>query len=138
MRHFPSTSLVLLGALACGGVRKEPPASTVATSETSAAATPSGGRPVVSRVLTAEQIATMGGVANAYDVLRRGTFPLRVIESRDGKPARITRQRGTTSLTIAGADATAIVVDGTVSLDPTMLRTISAPSIERMELLDAR
>ncbi len=85
--------------------------------------------------ITAEEIAR-SGATNAWDLLRIRARAYEFTEDRYGRPRFIRTRRGRSTLSVAGADAPMVVVDGARLIDLPLLRDISVGAIESIELLN--
>ena len=85
--------------------------------------------------ITAEEIAK-SGASNAWELLRIRARGYEFAEDRYGRPRFIRTRRGRSSISVAGADAPMIVVDGARLIDLPVLRDISVGAIESVELLN--
>jgi hypothetical protein len=96
--------------------------------------TPPPDRPSA-QFITAEEIAR-SGTSNAWDLLRVRARAYEFSEDRYGRPRFIRTRRGRSTLSVAGADAPMIVLDGARLIDLVSLRDISTGAIESVELLN--
>lgn len=85
--------------------------------------------------ITADEIAR-SGATNAWELLRIRARAYEFTEDRYGRPRFIRTRRGRSTLSMSGADAPMIVVDGARLIDLPILRDISTGAIESVELLN--
>ena len=96
--------------------------------------TPPAERPSA-QFITSEEIAR-SGASNAWDLLRGRARAYEFSEDRYGRPRFIRTRRGRSTLSVAGADAPMVVLDGARLIDLVSLRDISTGEIESVELLN--
>ena len=96
--------------------------------------TPPPDRPSA-QFITSDEIAR-SGASNAWDLLRVRARAYEFSEDRYGRPRFIRTRRGRSTLSMSGADAPMVVLDGARLVDLVSLRDISTGDIESVELLN--
>lgn len=87
------------------------------------------------RVVTATQLARLD-VRDALSALRQLGGPVRLSEGSGSRPITATSRRGRSSLVIADADATVVMLDGVRVIDLLMLRAVPAREVRSIEFLN--
>ena len=96
--------------------------------------TPPPDRPSA-QFISSDEIAR-SGASNAWDLLRVRARAYEFSEDRYGRPRFIRTRRGRSTLSMSGADAPMVVLDGARLVDLVSLRDISTGDIESVELLN--